>query len=98
MEEEILNLSLLLTNSDSAVLSCPECQKGTVGTLLMENPVGQNGLTYKGLLHETAKVFGLRSRRLKLFLDEALTHGKHKPLVCLSEDPWNLLLRSCCVT
>uniref|UniRef100_A0A8C3VEB1 Isoleucine--tRNA ligase, cytoplasmic n=1 Tax=Catharus ustulatus TaxID=91951 RepID=A0A8C3VEB1_CATUS len=58
-----------------------ECQKGTVGTLLMENPVGQNGLTYKSLLHETAKVFGLRSRRLKLFLDEALTHGKHKPLV-----------------
>uniref|UniRef100_A0A8C3V9I9 Isoleucine--tRNA ligase, cytoplasmic n=1 Tax=Catharus ustulatus TaxID=91951 RepID=A0A8C3V9I9_CATUS len=51
-----------------------ECQKGTVGTLLMENPVGQNGLTYKSLLHETAKVFGLRSRRLKLFLDEALTH------------------------
>lgn len=42
----------------------------------MENPVGQNGLTYKALLHETAKVFGLRSRRLKLFLDEALTHGK----------------------
>ncbi|XP_030314113.1 isoleucine--tRNA ligase, cytoplasmic isoform X1 [Calypte anna] len=51
-----------------------ECQKGTVGTLLMENPVGQNGLTYQGLLHETAKVFGLRSRRLKLFLDEAQTH------------------------
>uniref|UniRef100_A0A8C3LHM9 isoleucine--tRNA ligase n=1 Tax=Chrysolophus pictus TaxID=9089 RepID=A0A8C3LHM9_CHRPC len=50
-----------------------ECQKGTVGTLLMENPVGQNGLTYHGLLHETAKVFGLRSRRLKLFLDEAET-------------------------
>lgn len=39
----------------------------------MENPVGQNGLTYQGLLHETAKVFGLRSRRLKLFLDEAQT-------------------------
>ncbi|XP_054693934.1 isoleucine--tRNA ligase, cytoplasmic isoform X2 [Grus americana] len=50
-----------------------ECQKGTVGTLLMENPVGQNGLTYQGLLHETAKVFGLRSRRLQLFLDEAQT-------------------------
>lgn len=60
----------------------------------MENPVGQNGLTYKALLHETAKVFGLRSRRLKLFLDEALTHGKHKLLVCSSENPWNLLLRS----
>ncbi|XP_054831698.1 isoleucine--tRNA ligase, cytoplasmic isoform X1 [Eublepharis macularius] len=50
-----------------------ECLKGMVGTLLMENPVGQNGLTYQGLLHETGKVFGLRSRRLKLFLDEALT-------------------------
>lgn len=48
-----------------------------VGTLLLENPVGQNGLTYQGLLHETGKVFGLRSRRLKLFLDEALTEGKH---------------------
>ncbi|XP_034633353.1 isoleucine--tRNA ligase, cytoplasmic [Trachemys scripta elegans] len=50
-----------------------ECLKGVVGTLLMENPVGQNGLTYQGLLYETAKVFGLRSRRLKLFLDEAHT-------------------------
>uniref|UniRef100_A0A8C3VLB3 Isoleucine--tRNA ligase, cytoplasmic n=1 Tax=Catharus ustulatus TaxID=91951 RepID=A0A8C3VLB3_CATUS len=59
-----------------------ECQKGTVGTLLMENPVGQNGLTYKSLLHETAKVFGLRSRRLKLFLDEALTHGNWSHLWC----------------
>ncbi|NXP60784.1 SYIC protein, partial [Chloropsis cyanopogon] len=62
-------INLQLTNARPQ-----ECQKGTVGTLLMENPVGQNGLTYKGLLHETAKVFGLRSRRLKLFLDEALTH------------------------
>ncbi|KAL2299641.1 hypothetical protein Nmel_012486, partial [Mimus melanotis] len=61
-------INLQLTNAKPQ-----ECQKGTVGTLLMENPVGQNGLTYKGLLHETAKVFGLRSRRLKLFLDEALT-------------------------
>lgn len=48
-----------------------------VGTLLTENPVGQNGLTYQGLLHETGKMFGLRSRRLKLFLDEALTKGKY---------------------
>uniref|UniRef100_A0A8C3F7E3 isoleucine--tRNA ligase n=1 Tax=Chrysemys picta bellii TaxID=8478 RepID=A0A8C3F7E3_CHRPI len=53
-----------------------ECLKGVVGTLLMENPVGQNGLTYQGLLYETAKVFGLRSRRLKLFLDEAQTQEK----------------------
>ncbi|XP_077181831.1 isoleucine--tRNA ligase, cytoplasmic [Paroedura picta] len=50
-----------------------ECLKGVVGTLLMENPVGQNGLSFQGLLYETGKVFGLRSRRLKLFLDEALT-------------------------
>ncbi|XP_032049784.1 isoleucine--tRNA ligase, cytoplasmic [Aythya fuligula] len=73
-----------LTNSPDALLcqyinlqlvnaKPQECQKGTMGTLLMENPVGQNGLTYQGLLHETAKVFGLRSRRLKLFLDEAQT-------------------------
>uniref|UniRef100_A0A672UBI2 isoleucine--tRNA ligase n=1 Tax=Strigops habroptila TaxID=2489341 RepID=A0A672UBI2_STRHB len=71
-----------------------ECQKGTVGTLLMENPVGKNGLTYQGLLHETAKVFGLRSRRLKLFLDEAQTQGKHKLSVCLSKDTWKFLLKS----
>uniref|UniRef100_A0A8C9FQ08 isoleucine--tRNA ligase n=1 Tax=Pavo cristatus TaxID=9049 RepID=A0A8C9FQ08_PAVCR len=44
-----------------------ECQKGTVGTLLMENPVGQNGLTYHGLLHETAKVFG-KSTNCLLYL------------------------------
>ncbi|XP_058997292.1 isoleucine--tRNA ligase, cytoplasmic [Mustela lutreola] len=51
-----------------------ECVKGTVGTLLLENPPGQNGLTHQGLLYETAKVFGLRSRKLKLFLNEAQTH------------------------
>ncbi|XP_003217709.2 isoleucine--tRNA ligase, cytoplasmic [Anolis carolinensis] len=51
-----------------------ECLNGVVGTLLMENPVGQNGLTYQGLLHETGKMFGLRSRRLKLFMDEGLTN------------------------
>uniref|UniRef100_A0A8D0L2W1 Isoleucine--tRNA ligase, cytoplasmic n=1 Tax=Sphenodon punctatus TaxID=8508 RepID=A0A8D0L2W1_SPHPU len=52
-----------------------ECLNGVVGTLLMENPVGQNGLTFQALLHETGKVFGLRSRRLKLFLDEGQTEG-----------------------
>ncbi|XP_028853444.1 isoleucine--tRNA ligase, cytoplasmic [Denticeps clupeoides] len=50
-----------------------ECQSGDVGTLLLANPVGHNGLTHAGLLNETAKVFGLRSRKLKLFLDEVLT-------------------------
>ncbi|XP_011804599.1 PREDICTED: isoleucine--tRNA ligase, cytoplasmic-like [Colobus angolensis palliatus] len=39
-----------------------ECLMGTVGTLLLENPLGQNGLTHQGLLYEAAKVFGLRSR------------------------------------
>uniref|UniRef100_A0AAY4CF76 isoleucine--tRNA ligase n=1 Tax=Denticeps clupeoides TaxID=299321 RepID=A0AAY4CF76_9TELE len=52
-----------------------ECQSGDVGTLLLANPVGHNGLTHAGLLNETAKVFGLRSRKLKLFLDEVLTEG-----------------------
>ncbi|XP_062400716.1 isoleucine--tRNA ligase, cytoplasmic [Sardina pilchardus] len=50
-----------------------ECQSGDVGTLLLSNPVGQNGLTRNSLLTETGKVFGLRSRRLKLFLDEDLS-------------------------
>lgn len=49
---------------------------GTVGTLLLENPLGQNGLTYQGLLYEVAKVFGLRNRKLKLFLSETQTDGK----------------------
>lgn len=42
----------------------------------MENPPGQNGLTHQGLLYEAAKVFGLRSRKLKLFLNETQTHGE----------------------
>uniref|UniRef100_A0A8C2USK6 Isoleucine--tRNA ligase, cytoplasmic n=1 Tax=Chinchilla lanigera TaxID=34839 RepID=A0A8C2USK6_CHILA len=50
-----------------------ECLVGTVGTLLLENPLGQNGLTHQGLLYEAAKVFGLRSRKLKLFLNETQT-------------------------
>ncbi|XP_041129099.1 isoleucine--tRNA ligase, cytoplasmic-like [Polyodon spathula] len=62
---QYINLQLLNTKPQ-------ECQNGILGTLLLENPVGQNGLTYKGLLHEAAKVFGIRSRRLKLYLDEAL--------------------------
>ncbi|KAM9324353.1 isoleucine--tRNA ligase, cytoplasmic [Gastrophryne carolinensis] len=45
----------------------------TQGTLLLENPVGQNSLKYSALCHEVAKVFGLRSRRLKLFLDAAMS-------------------------
>ncbi|MBN3308685.1 SYIC protein, partial [Amia calva] len=71
-----INLQLLNTKPQ-------ECQKGEVGTLLLANPVGQNGLTYGGLLNETAKVFGLRSRRLKLYLDEALDEGKNHRLQTL---------------
>uniref|UniRef100_A0A8C9Z9W8 Isoleucine--tRNA ligase, cytoplasmic n=1 Tax=Sander lucioperca TaxID=283035 RepID=A0A8C9Z9W8_SANLU len=50
-------------------------QTGEVGTLLVVNPVGQNGLDYSGLLSEAAKVFGLRGRRLKLYLDQDLTEA-----------------------
>lgn len=57
-------------------VSSVECVKGTVGTLLLENPPGQNGLTHQGLLYEAAKVFGLRSRKLKLFLNETQTDGE----------------------
>ncbi|XP_041836147.1 isoleucine--tRNA ligase, cytoplasmic [Melanotaenia boesemani] len=61
-------VNLLLCNAQPA-----ECQVGEVGTLLLMNPVGQNVIHYSGLLSETAKVFGLRSRRLKLYLDQDLT-------------------------
>uniref|UniRef100_A0A665UCE5 Isoleucine--tRNA ligase, cytoplasmic n=1 Tax=Echeneis naucrates TaxID=173247 RepID=A0A665UCE5_ECHNA len=64
-------VNLLLCNAQPA-----ECQTGEVGTLLLVNPVGQNALDYPGLLSETAKVFGLRSRWLKLYLDQDLTQGK----------------------
>ncbi|XP_075040062.1 isoleucine--tRNA ligase, cytoplasmic [Mixophyes fleayi] len=43
------------------------------GALLLENPVGQNDLNYQSLYHEVAKVFGLRSRRLRLYLDAAMS-------------------------
>uniref|UniRef100_A0A665UDC1 Isoleucine--tRNA ligase, cytoplasmic n=1 Tax=Echeneis naucrates TaxID=173247 RepID=A0A665UDC1_ECHNA len=69
-------VNLLLCNAQPA-----ECQTGEVGTLLLVNPVGQNALDYPGLLSETAKVFGLRSRWLKLYLDQDLTQGKVKGLV-----------------
>uniref|UniRef100_A0A1A7Y5T2 Isoleucine--tRNA ligase, cytoplasmic n=1 Tax=Iconisemion striatum TaxID=60296 RepID=A0A1A7Y5T2_9TELE len=62
-------VNLLLCDAQPA-----ECQAGDVGTLLLVNPVGQNVLDYSGLLSETAKVFGLRSRRLKLYLDQDLSH------------------------
>nr|KAF6484903.1 hypothetical protein HJG63_006536 [Rousettus aegyptiacus] len=60
---QYINLQLLNANPQ-------ECLMGTVGTLLLENPLGQNGLTHQRLLSEAAKVFGLRSRKLKLFLNE----------------------------
>ncbi|XP_047438407.1 isoleucine--tRNA ligase, cytoplasmic [Mugil cephalus] len=61
-------VNLLLCNAQPA-----ECQAGDMGTLLLQNPVGQNVLDHSGLLSEAAKVFGLRSRRLKLYLDQDLT-------------------------
>ncbi|CAB1315646.1 unnamed protein product, partial [Coregonus sp. 'balchen'] len=57
-------------------LQLANCQPADVGTLLLVNPVGHDCLTHNALLSETAKVFGLRSRRLKLYLDDALTQGK----------------------
>uniref|UniRef100_A0A3P8S6N3 Isoleucine--tRNA ligase, cytoplasmic n=1 Tax=Amphiprion percula TaxID=161767 RepID=A0A3P8S6N3_AMPPE len=61
-------VNLLLCNAQPA-----ECQAGEVATLLLDNPMGQNGLSYSGLLSEAAKVFGLRGRRLKLYQDQDLT-------------------------
>ncbi|KAJ8259862.1 hypothetical protein GJAV_G00174320 [Gymnothorax javanicus] len=61
-------INLQLLNGQPA-----ECQSGTLGTMLLANPAGRNGLTYSGLLCEAAKLFGLRGRRLRLYLDEALS-------------------------
>lgn len=70
--------SVEFTSLQHSSSSLPECQTGELGTLLLVNPVGQNGLDFSGLLSEAAKVFGLRSRRLKLYLDQDLTQGKMK--------------------
>ncbi|XP_036387255.1 isoleucine--tRNA ligase, cytoplasmic [Megalops cyprinoides] len=61
-------VNLQLLNAQPA-----ECQSGDVGTMLLANPVGLNGLSHADLLKETAKLFGLRGRRLRLYLDEALS-------------------------
>ncbi|KAF7668411.1 hypothetical protein LDENG_00011060 [Lucifuga dentata] len=61
-------VNLLLCNAQPA-----ECLTGEVGTLLLVNPLGQNGLDYSGLVSEAAKVFGLRSRRIKLYQDQDFT-------------------------
>nr|XP_057911034.1 isoleucine--tRNA ligase, cytoplasmic [Doryrhamphus excisus] len=63
-------VNLVLCNARPA-----ECQTGEVGTLLLVNPVGQNGLDYSGMLSEVAKVFGLRGRRLRLYLDQELSQA-----------------------
>uniref|UniRef100_H2SY47 isoleucine--tRNA ligase n=1 Tax=Takifugu rubripes TaxID=31033 RepID=H2SY47_TAKRU len=64
-------VNLLLCNAQPS-----ECLTGVAATLLLANPVGQNGLDFSGLLSEASKVFGLRGRRLKLYLDQDLSQGK----------------------
>lgn len=61
---------------DSVCVYPVECKTGDVATLLLMNPAGKNPLLYPDLLHETAKVFGLRGRRLMLFMNEELTEGE----------------------
>uniref|UniRef100_A0A8C6L740 Isoleucine--tRNA ligase, cytoplasmic n=1 Tax=Nothobranchius furzeri TaxID=105023 RepID=A0A8C6L740_NOTFU len=68
------NHVLVVCDSKYVSLMILFCQAGDVGTLLLVNPMGQNALDYSGLLSETAKVFGLRSRRLKLYLDQDQSH------------------------
>ncbi|XP_073681648.1 isoleucine--tRNA ligase, cytoplasmic-like [Garra rufa] len=61
-------VNLQLMNASPA-----ECQTGDVATLLLMNPEGKNALQFPDLLHETAKVFGLRGRKLMLYMNEDLT-------------------------
>ncbi|KAF3690036.1 Isoleucine--tRNA ligase, cytoplasmic [Channa argus] len=81
-------VNLLLCNAQPA-----ECQTGEVGTLLLVNPVGQNGLDCPGLLSEAAKVFGLRSRRLQLYLDQDLTQALPADSSVTSLDTKTLFVR-----
>lgn len=60
-----------------------ECLTGVAATLLLANPVGQNGLDFSGLLYEVSKVFGLRGRRLKLYLDQDLSQGKTTRIISI---------------
>ncbi|XP_077429645.1 isoleucine--tRNA ligase, cytoplasmic [Vanacampus margaritifer] len=70
-----------------------ECKTGQVGTLLLVNPVGQNGLDYSGLMSETAKVFGLRGRRLGLYLDQDLSQELPADSAVKSLDTKTLFVR-----
>uniref|UniRef100_A0AAQ5XAB4 isoleucine--tRNA ligase n=1 Tax=Amphiprion ocellaris TaxID=80972 RepID=A0AAQ5XAB4_AMPOC len=67
------NLGLFRFFLKAGLALLTKCQAGEVATLLLDNPMGQNGLSYSGLLSEAAKVFGLRGRRLKLYQDQDLT-------------------------
>uniref|UniRef100_A0A673JUR3 Isoleucyl-tRNA synthetase 1 n=1 Tax=Sinocyclocheilus rhinocerous TaxID=307959 RepID=A0A673JUR3_9TELE len=64
-------VNLQLMNTSPA-----ECQTGEVATLLLMNPEGKNALQFPDLLHESAKVFGLRGRKLMLYLNEELTEAQ----------------------
>uniref|UniRef100_A0A673JQX1 isoleucine--tRNA ligase n=1 Tax=Sinocyclocheilus rhinocerous TaxID=307959 RepID=A0A673JQX1_9TELE len=76
-------VNLQLMNTSPA-----ECQTGEVATLLLMNPEGKNALQFPDLLHESAKVFGLRGRKLMLYLNEELTEGEEHVVssvcVCVS--------------
>ncbi len=71
-----------------------ECQTGDVATLLLMNPAGKNALHFPDLLHETAKVFGLRGRKLVLYLNEELTEGEEH-VICHSHLIWLQFILRC---
>uniref|UniRef100_UPI00358F330E isoleucine--tRNA ligase, cytoplasmic isoform X1 n=2 Tax=Myxine glutinosa TaxID=7769 RepID=UPI00358F330E len=57
-----------------------DCHKNK-GSILLKNPFHQKLLDGTRLLHETAKVFGLRGRNLRLFLDSAKTEELTDPMI-----------------
>ncbi|XP_051931486.1 isoleucine--tRNA ligase, cytoplasmic [Hippocampus zosterae] len=70
-----------------------ECTTGQVGTLLLVNPVARNGLDYSSLMSEAAKVFGLRGRRLRLYLDQDLSQELPADSAVKSLDTKTLFVR-----
>ncbi|XP_061893468.1 isoleucine--tRNA ligase, cytoplasmic [Entelurus aequoreus] len=81
-------VNLVLCNAQPA-----ECQTGEVATLLLVNPAGQKGLDYSDLLLEVAKVFGLRSRLLRLYLDQELSREVPADSAVKSLDTETLFVR-----
>uniref|UniRef100_A0A8C4RAC4 isoleucine--tRNA ligase n=1 Tax=Eptatretus burgeri TaxID=7764 RepID=A0A8C4RAC4_EPTBU len=75
-----LQFALIVLSSLTFIL-CIMCCHGNEGTVLLKNAFDQKLLGITRLLHETARVFGLRGRNLRLFLDSTKTEELTEPMI-----------------